>query len=89
MDMQGAHRIHSVGILTNAKHTEFLQPGTNIIGGHVMKKFLVFYKYKSQVQVSRVSFLGEPTSEECIESINRTHTDVISIQPYDVFIVSL
>ena len=37
MDMQGVHRIHSVGILTNAKHTELLQPDTNIIGGHVMK----------------------------------------------------
>lgn len=37
MDMQGVHRIHSVGILTHAKHTELLQPDTNIIGGHNMK----------------------------------------------------
>lgn len=87
--MQGVHRIHSVGILTNAKHTKLLQPNTNIIGGHVMKKFLVFYKYHDQVHVSRVSFLGDPTSEECVESINRRYDDILSIQPYDVFIVSL
>lgn len=54
-----------------------------------MKKFLVFYRYQSQVQVSRVSFLGEPTTEECIESINFRYGDVIAIQPYDVFILSL
>lgn len=54
-----------------------------------MKKFLVFYKYHSRVHVSRVSFLGEPTSEECIESINRRYDDVIGIYPYDVFMVSL
>lgn len=89
MDMQGVHRIHSVGILTHAKHTELLQSDTNIIGGHVMKNFLVFYKYQGQVHVSRVSFLGEPTSEECVESINRRYDDILSIQPYDVFILSL
>lgn len=46
MDMQGVHRIHSVGILTNAKHTELLQPDTNIIGGCIMK--IVFLHAESQ-----------------------------------------
>lgn len=42
-----------------------------------------------KIQVSRVEFLGSPTYEECIESINRRYDDVISIQPYDVFVLSL
>lgn len=54
-----------------------------------MKKFLVFYKYHGRVQVSRESFLGEPTSEECVECIKRRFDNILSIQPYDVFIVSL
>lgn len=54
-----------------------------------MKNFLVFHGYHSLIRVSRVSFLGNPTFEKCVESINRRYEDVKSIQPYDVFILSL
>lgn len=54
-----------------------------------MKNFLVFYKYHSRVHVSRVTLSGELTSEECIKNISCWYDDIICIQPYDVFMLSL
>lgn len=54
-----------------------------------MKNFLVFIEYLGQIQVSREKYPNDWSNEFCVERIKATHKDIVSIQPYDVFIVSL
>lgn len=54
-----------------------------------MKKFLVFIEYLGQIQVNQERYPEDWTNDFCVERIRATHKDIVSIQPYDVFIVSL